>query len=482
MDAEFPFRIGDVLAGKYLLERVIGSGGMGVVFAANHLELQRRVAIKLLRPDQCDHEGSVARLMQEARAVARLNGPHVAKVLDVGRLESGLPYLIMELLEGCNLHDLIQEHGALSSVQAADYTLQACEAVAEAHRVGVVHRDLKPGNLFLTRDAYGEPMIKVLDFGISKILQPCDSSEVGLTDSRCMIGSPVYMSPEQMHSARDVDHRCDIWGLGTILFEMLVGRPVWQGQTFSDLCAQIMRDPCPKLRELRPEISPELATVVERCLRKDPVARYQQVSDLALALAPSASQGGRASARRVLQIAGQPSAAELSVTSSQSLETSGDPFSTASALPATALTRLTRRARARVVPALAASVLLLIGWWLLRAQSSGIDTKQRPLSVQSAPSPSSSAQLAIGATSMPLPSAPPLSSPLMASSQPTDASSPTDAAVPVTTARGSFGTPRVPSQRPANRPSTEAPGASIDPMSIRTLTPTRVVDPMSLRK
>lgn len=482
MYAEFPFRIGDVLVGKYRLDRVIGSGGMGVVFAANHLELQRRVAIKLLRADQSDHEGSVARIMQEARAVARLNGPNVAKVLDVGRLESGLPYLVMELLEGRNLHDLIQEQGPLSNVLAADYVLQACEAVAEAHRVGVVHRDLKPANLFLTRDPYGEPVIKVLDFGISKILEPIDPHDARLTDSQCMIGSPVYMSPEQMHSARDVDHRCDIWGLGTILFEMLSGRPVWEGQTFSDLCAQVMRDPCPRLSELRSEVPVELASIVERCLRKDPLARYQQVSDLAMALANFASDRGRDAARRVLLMAGQASASAQSVTcSSQRLLSHADPLSTAIALPATALTRFTRRARARIVPVLVLSGLLLFGWRALRSERDRAESEHPELSARIAASPAHSTGL----------------EPTTSDSRPSLPSSLEDAAAPVTTAQTSSAARRPagqPSKRLANsrvssglntaHGSTAEPSLvpSVDPMSIRKVVPVPPMDPMSIRK
>ncbi|HEY5961481.1 MAG TPA: serine/threonine-protein kinase, partial [Polyangiaceae bacterium] len=297
------FREGDVIADRYRLERQLGLGGMGLVYAAMHIELERRVAIKLLRHENRDNSEALARFTLEARATARLNGPHVTKILDVGR-HSDVPYIVMEYLEGTNLQQLLEERDALPISQAVDYTLEACEALAEAHRAGIVHRDLKPANLFLTRNAYGEPLIKVLDFGISKVLEAADHLPVGLTDSRTLIGSPVYMSPEQMRSARDVDHRTDIWSIGAVLFELLTGRPLWTGASLSEVCAQVTRDPTPRLRDYAKGISPELSDVIDRCLEKDANLRYQQVSDLAIALGPFASVQGKVTIDRVLLVAG----------------------------------------------------------------------------------------------------------------------------------------------------------------------------------
>ncbi len=305
MDLEFSLREGEVLAGRYQLERQLGAGGMGLVYAATHLELGRRVAIKLLRAESGANASVTARFLLEARATARLNGPHVAKVLDIGRLDEHTPYLVMEYLEGSNLQELLVQQGPLPVPQSVDYLMDACEALAEAHRASIVHRDLKPANLFLTRDAYGDPSIKVLDFGISKFLEPSGDGALGLTDSRALMGSPVYMSPEQMRSARDVDHRTDIWSLGAVLFELLTGRAVWTGQSLSELCAQVARDPAPNVCEFCPQATAELSTIIARCLQKDVALRFQQVTDLALALERFASPRGKSTLAHVLVLAGQ---------------------------------------------------------------------------------------------------------------------------------------------------------------------------------
>ena len=296
-----------MIADKYRLERLLGSGGMGIVFAAMHLELEQLVAVKLLRTESSSDDAAVSRFLFEARATARLHGPHVARVLDLGRLRAGSPFLVMELLEGQNLQESLAQNGALTSSDAVDIILEASEALAEAHRAGLVHRDLKPANLFASRDAYGDPSIKVLDFGISKSLLPRGDGDMGLTDSRAIVGSPVYMSPEQMQSARDVDHRTDIWALGSVLFELLTGRPVWNGTSLSELCAQIARDECPRVTDLCPGLSLDLAAIVSRCLQKKPALRYQHVADLALSLSPFASARGRAAVVRVLQLSGRTS-------------------------------------------------------------------------------------------------------------------------------------------------------------------------------
>jgi serine/threonine protein kinase len=304
MSPAAPLRAGQIVAEKYRIVELVGTGGMGVVFAAVHLDLDRRVALKVMRTDAYGDEEAVTRFMREARTAARLEGPHVAKVLDVGRLESGAPYLVMELLKGQNLQSLVAESGPLPVEEAADYLLEACEALAEAHGAGVVHRDLKPANLFLTRDAYGESSIKVLDFGISKCLNPGITADPGLTDSRTMMGSPAYMSPEQMRSSRNVDHRTDIWGLGTALFELVTGRVAWSGDSLSEVCVQVASDPAPSIRQLVPSAPGELDAIVARCLEKRPERRYQHVADLAVAVSPFASPRGRVTLERVLRISG----------------------------------------------------------------------------------------------------------------------------------------------------------------------------------
>ena len=208
-----PVSPGDVLAGKYRVERVLGVGGMGVVVAARHLQLDERVALKFLREKVIDEPEIVVRFLREARAVAKLRSDHVVRVRDVGNLENGAPYIVMELLEGETLKERVKRDGALPREQAVDYLLQACSAIAEAHSHGIVHRDIKPTNLFLTFRPDGRALVKVFDFGISKQLptHADPDAELGMTATTSMLGSPLYMSPEQMVSARNVDARTDIW-------------------------------------------------------------------------------------------------------------------------------------------------------------------------------------------------------------------------------------------------------------------------------
>jgi serine/threonine-protein kinase len=308
MSFEAQFRRGEIVAGKFQILRVLGQGGMGVVYEANHVDLDRRVALKVMVRSADTHDDAVARFQREARASARLNSPHVAKVLDVGSLEQGAPYLVMELLDGIDLRALIGQQGKVPLADAVDYLLEACEALAEAHCNGIVHRDLKPANLFLATDAYGGKVVKLLDFGVSKILFGTSNADPQLTDTRSMMGSPAYMSPEQMRSARDVDHRTDIWSLGVVLFEMVTGATPWSSDSLGELLAQIANEPTPNVRKRLPSAPPELQAVIDRCLQKQRGARYQSVADLALALHPLGSQRAQATLERVLRIAGQSSA------------------------------------------------------------------------------------------------------------------------------------------------------------------------------
>ena len=228
-----PVSPGDVLAGKYRVERVIGAGGMGVVVQATHLELDERVAMKFLLPHAIENAEAATRFVREARAAVKIKSEHVARVTDVGRLENGAPYIVMEFLQGSDLAAVLQ-NGPLSIEDAVDFVLQASDAMAEAHAANIVHRDLKPSNLFMSLRSDGTPLIKVLDFGISKVNVP-DTSDAGLTRTTAIMGSPFYMSPEQMRSSKDVDHRTDIWALGVILYELLTGTQPFNGETLPQL-------------------------------------------------------------------------------------------------------------------------------------------------------------------------------------------------------------------------------------------------------
>ncbi|MBV9949857.1 MAG: serine/threonine protein kinase, partial [Myxococcales bacterium] len=263
-----PFGPGTVLAGKYRVERLLGEGGMGWVVVATHLQLEQRVAVKFMRASEATSGSeAVARFLREARAAARIQSDHVARVSDFGTLESGAPYLVMEYLEGQDLEALLGVRGALPVELAADYALQACEGLAEAHAAGIVHRDLKPANLFLARRTNGSIRVKLLDFGISK-LAASGAPDAAMTSTQALMGSPLYMAPEQMRSSKNVDARADIWSMGVILYEMLGGRPPFDGETLPAVCARIMTEPPADLRAVRPDLPPTLAAVVMKCLEK----------------------------------------------------------------------------------------------------------------------------------------------------------------------------------------------------------------------
>jgi eukaryotic-like serine/threonine-protein kinase len=278
---------GDVLAGKYRVERVLGAGGMGVVVAARHVQLDFLVALKFMTDEALADPELVSRFLREARAAARLRSEHVARVTDVGTLESGAPYHVIEYLEGMDLAAVLASEGRQPIPRAVEYVIQACEALDEAHHAGIVHRDVKPSNLFLTKRPNGTACIKVLDFGISKFDRLGGSSaKLHATHSRAILGSPFYMAPEQMRSSREADARADIWALGATLYELLTGRVPFQGDSLLELALHAaQREPTP-LRQIRPEIPWPLEQVVMRCLEKDRDDRFGNVRTLSAALAP----------------------------------------------------------------------------------------------------------------------------------------------------------------------------------------------------
>jgi serine/threonine-protein kinase len=278
------FSPGAVLRGKYRVDRVLGTGGMGMVLGAWHLRLEQRVAIKVLRPEMAAQPDIVRRFEREAHAASRLESEHVARVMDVDTLDDGTSFLVMEFLEGRDLSFVRRARTPLDPAQAVGCVLQACRAIADAHAAGVIHRDLKPANLFVARRRDGGARIKVLDFGISKVTT-ADVDGHG-TQTAAMIGSADYMSPEQMTSSRDVDARTDIWSLGVVLFELCTATTPFAGATMPQVCAAVMTMQPPAPRSIRPEIDPGLEAVILRCLRKEPAERYASVAELARALAP----------------------------------------------------------------------------------------------------------------------------------------------------------------------------------------------------
>jgi serine/threonine-protein kinase len=296
-----PVQPGDLIASKFKVEQVLGAGGVGVVVAARHLQLDERVALKFLLPEAVRNEVDVARFCREAQAAVRLRSEHVARVIDVGTLENGSPYMVMEYLTGRDLGDVLDEHGPLPAEEAVDYVLQACEAIAEAHSVGFIHRDIKPSNLFLTERSDGSPLVKVLDFGIAKATSHAAIGEglQELTRTKTMLGSPMYMSPEQVRNSKDLDQRSDIWSVGIVLYELLSGVVPFDADSVTGVVARVVGDPLPPLRERRPEVPAGLAEVVTRCLEKRPEDRYENVAELAFALAPFGPEHARVSVERI---------------------------------------------------------------------------------------------------------------------------------------------------------------------------------------
>ncbi len=295
-----PVAVGDVIAGKLTVERVLGKGGMGVVVAARHEHLDERVAVKLLLPEIARSEEFAQRFLREARAAVRIKSEHVARVMDVGTLEGGVPYMVMEYLEGEDLESLVAREGPLSVQDAVDCILQACDAIAEAHASGIVHRDLKPSNLFRTVRPDGSSHIKVLDFGISKQVSTPDAAEQRvLTKTGGVMGSPAFMSPEQIRSTRNVDARTDIWALGVILYHLLTANSPFPGESVGELFAAILeKHPIP-LETHRPEVPAQLSQAIHRCIERDPNQRPATVAQLVESLVWFASDGGKAVAARI---------------------------------------------------------------------------------------------------------------------------------------------------------------------------------------
>jgi len=294
---------GTILAEKFRVERVLGQGAMGIVLLATHLQLDQQVALKFLLPGSLSQSELEARFAQEARAAARIKSEHVARVIDVSTLDSGEPYIVMEYLEGSDLAKQLARRGPLPVPQAVAYVLQACEALAEAHAYGIVHRDLKLSNLFMASYPDGTPCIKILDFGISKYNLPGSDPDLSMTSTAAVMGSPLYMSPEQLRSSRNVDARSDIWALGVIMYELVAGHVPFDAQTMPVLCTMVLQDEPPPLGPLVRDLPRGFEAVVLRCLVKDRARRFQNVYELARALSDFAPPEARASLDRMVRLA-----------------------------------------------------------------------------------------------------------------------------------------------------------------------------------
>jgi serine/threonine-protein kinase len=284
-----PLPVGAIVAERYRIERFIDEGGMAQVFEATNLELDERVALKLAHPGYRSTPELVARFRAEARALARIRSEHVARVFDVVATDTGDPVMVMELLEGENLARLIERKAFPTRETMVGWMIEACDGLAVAHANGIVHRDVKPGNLFITSMLGGRRKVKVLDFGISRlalaaprVIQPGTK----LTALK-LFGTPMYMAPEQILSSHAADPRIDVWSIGVVLFELLTGEAPFTGKT-EEICAQIIEGRVPDVLARRPDLEPGLAAVVERCLQRDATRRFPSVADLSVALLPFA--------------------------------------------------------------------------------------------------------------------------------------------------------------------------------------------------
>ena len=282
-----PIAAGDVLLKKYRIERLIGEGGTGIVLSATHVQLEQKVAIKFLRRALASDEIRT-RFEREARAMGKIESNHVVLVLDAGTLDDGWPYMVMEHLEGRDLARVLKEDGPLTVEDAVDCMLQVCEALEHAHAHGIVHRDLKPANLFLTASEDDHVHVKVVDFGISKILvrnviAPFEPSQ-DVTTGFTVMGSPRYMAPEQVRSAKDVDERADLWSVGAVLFKLITGEHAFDAPGNLQASIAVLNDEPRPLRSVAPHAPAGLEEIVTRCLEKDVANRFQSAKDLRRAL------------------------------------------------------------------------------------------------------------------------------------------------------------------------------------------------------
>jgi len=407
-------QVGQLVAGKYRIQQMLGRGGMGVVMAALHEQLNQRVALKFLTDDAYQQPEAVTRFLREARSAVQIQSEHVARVMDVGTLESGAPYMVMEYLRGLDLKEVSTRRGPMPFNEAADFLLQACDAVAEAHSLGIVHRDLKPSNLFLTERPDGTPLVKVLDFGISKALHGGGGGETSrqqMTASAAIMGSPQYMSPEQIRSSKNVDARADIWALGTILHELIAGAPAYIADTVPGLLAMIVADPPPPVSATRPDTPHDLEGAILRCLEKDRERRFSNVAEFARAIERFASPESRPLVKRISRVLGDAGISRADVGSISSSYTTREPaVQTHSTWARTGRVHEASPAPfyARPTVQLGAGVGLvgvaLVSWLLLQRSPPSIDPSVSAASVLPAPGGKSTPKLGASSAAHELPS------------------------------------------------------------------------------
>ena len=454
-DAKTIPQVGEILAGKYVLKHVLGEGGMGVVLAAEHTRLRQDVAIKFLNPDMLGVDEVVLRFDREARAAATLRSRHVVRVTDVEQTPNGIPYMVMELLHGSDLESERERRERIPFDEVVDYVLQACSALAEAHEAGIVHRDLKPANLFLARQGDDVPLVKVLDFGISKFLQEGDAK---LTSAGTIMGTAIYMSPEQIRGDIAIDARADIWSLGVILYELIAGVPPWSGPP-TRVAAGIVAETAPPIAGLV-SLPPALAALIERMMAKDPAARPQAISDVAAALVPFApldsvgaeiaeqmsrrSQRGNMRSSPSLEVATDPSQRELAHAQTARLSPERSTMNaTTSSLP---LRRPSKMLGVLVGIGMLGAIGVILVAFVLRSPLAPVHTVQPVAESTTAPVASS--------RTTPPPEAMPSAEPAASTEPPKHVASPA-----VSTAGGHGGVPPKPVAPTSARPSAAPPVA-----------------------
>lgn len=368
-----PVRSGDVIAGKYRVDHLLGVGAMGIVVAAEHLQLGRLVALKFLHAEACENEKTVSRFLREGQILARIASPHVAQVIDVGMLAQDEPYLVMEYLQGSDLGAVLRVRGPLAIADALSFILQASAGVAEAHACGIVHRDLKPSNLFLAECTSGKPLVKVLDFGISKSVaaQGLVAATYDNTSTGALVGSPQYMSPEQIRNAKRVDIRTDVWALGVILHEFLAGSLPFKGETLAGILAAIAADPPTPIRSVRPDVPAALEAVILKCLRKDRHERYATMAEFSDALKLLVTGEARRPVHRIQGLFAGATRRNIEIGSiggTESVSASIPPWEEQQARPAHAAAKRSPRGPISVVVAL--TLAALASWRLLSKQPS----------------------------------------------------------------------------------------------------------------
>lgn len=313
---------GHLLAGKYRIDRLLGRGAMGVVYAAQHELLHVPVAVKLMRPALGLDPLAVFRFLNEARNASRIQSDHVVRIFDVGVLDSGVPFIVMELLEGADLALVLRHRGPLPIAPTVDWLLEVVEALAHAHAIGIVHRDIKPSNLFLSRRHDGTDRIKVLDFGVSKTIAA--PSTGGMTITGAVVGTPLYMAPEQLRGAKLVDSRADIWALGAVAYELLSGHVPFPGDNVVAVFAATCETTPTPPREFRPEIPAGLEAALLRCLQREPDARFANVGALGVDLAPYGTPSSVQTLARALRVSYSTDSRVASHGSSGSTSTVGE--------------------------------------------------------------------------------------------------------------------------------------------------------------